>query len=354
MHPFRLFLSYTAKDEWFLDAVVEALREHGLCPWWDKQLEPGRLFLDELKQKIATAHLFVPLLTPTSNRRPWIHHETGFALGVNVPVFPIAVDTVPKAMLAGMKALVVREDLSDLKTRLLEVDLESIIMPLRPRPPVLYSIADLPESRTETLVAQGTSLIHAVASGRIRQRALFSSFSIPDEPPAAKVWDDLDREQPRSEHYRGLLRQERKLLEQQARRYGCTLIITPLIDPGPVGPMVHRIRIKTLIEFLESIDEDLVDIVFADKFSVGNETILGDVLLARALPPQPNRDYQQTMFTSHAPTVLQACRAFDESYRDECRRQNFQQQQGSMGHSCKWAIDALRTRLRELTLITNE
>ena len=342
-HPFRVFLSYTAKDQQLLDAVVEALRECGLRPWWDKQLEPGRLFLDEIKLKIATAHLFVPLLTSTSIRRAWVHHETGFALGINVPVLPIAVNTVPKAMLAGMQALVVREDLSDLKARLLEVNLENIIMPLRPRPPVLYSIADLPESRTETLVEQGRSLVSTVASGRIRQRALFSSFSIPDLPPTAKVWDDLDREQPRTEHYRTLLRQERQFLESQARRYGCTLIIAPLIDPGPVGPLVHQIRIETLIEFLESMEEDRVEIVFADNFSVGNETILGDVLLARALPPQPNRDYQQTLFTSHAPTVLQACRDFDEAYRDECRRQNLGPQGPKTG-----ALEALRARLREL------
>lgn len=341
-------MSYTAKNQRFLDAVDEALRELGLHPWCDKQLEPGRLFLDEIKQKIATAHLFVPLLTSTSIRRPWVHHETGFALGVNVPVLPIAFDTVPKAMLDGMKALVVKEDLCDLKSRLSKVNLESIILPLRPRPPVLYSIADLPESRTETLVEQGASLVSSVASGRIRQRALFSSFSIPDEPPTAKVWDHLDREQPRSEHYRKLLREERRLLEGQARRYGCTLIVTPLIDPGPVGPLVHQIRIETLIEFLESIEDDLVDIVFADSFRAGNETILGDVLLARALPPQPNRDYQQTLFTSHAPTVLQASRAFDEAYCDECRRQKLPPQQCKTGHSRKRALDALRARLREL------
>lgn len=348
MHPFRVFLSYTAKDQRLLEAVVETLREIEACPWRDRELEPGRLFLDEIKQKIATAHLFIPLLTRTSSRRPWVHQETGFALGINVPVLPIAVDSLPKAMLAGMQALVVREDLSDLRERLLKVDVESIILPLRPRPPVLYTIADLPESRTETLVAQGTSLVRTVAAGRIRQRALFSSFSIPDEPPTAPVWDDLDREQPRSEHYRRLLREERQLLDRQARRYGCTLIITPLIDPGPVGPLVHRIRIETLIGFLESIDEDLVDIVFADSFRAGNETILGDVLLARALPPQPNKDYQQTLFTSHAPTVLRACRAFDEAYGDECRRLGHPPT-GPPGHSRKRALDALRARLDELS-----
>ncbi len=333
-----------------LDSVVEVLRDLGLSPWWDKELGPGRLFLDEIKQKIATAHLFVPLLTPRSSLRPWVHQETGFALGINVPVLPIAVDTLPNAMLAGTQALVVREDLSDLKEQLREVDLESIILPSLPRPPALSSIADLPESRTETLIAQGTSLIPFVASGRIRQRALFSSFSIPDEPPTAKVWQHLDREQPRSEYYRGLLREERQLLERQARDHGCTLIITPLIDPGPVGPLAHRIRIETLIGFLETAEKSLVEIVFADTFHAGNETILGDVLLARALPPRPNRDYQQTLFTSHAPTVLRACRAFDEAYRYECRRQDLLPQGSPVGHSCERALDALRARLSELSL----
>jgi hypothetical protein len=278
-----------------------------------------------------------------------VHQEAGFALGINVPVLPIATDALPSAMLTGTQALVVRDDLSDLKQRLREVDLESIILPLRPHPPFLYWIADLPESRTATLVAQGTSLVASVASGRIRQRALFSSFSIPDEPPTAKVWQHLDREQPRSDFYRGLLREERQLLESQAKEYGCTLIISPLIDPAPVGPLVHQIRIETLIGFLESADKRLVDIVFAESFHAGNETILGDVLLARALPPQPNRDYQQTLFTSHAPTVLQACRAFDQAYRDEYRRQGFPSQSPQPGHSCERALDALRARLSELS-----
>jgi hypothetical protein len=349
MHSFRVFLSYTAQDQRLLDAVVEALRDLGLYPWWDKELGPGRLFLDEIKQKIATAHLFVPILTSASSLRPWVHQEAGFALGINVPVLPIATDALPSAMLTGTQALVVRDDLSDLKQRLREVDLESIILPLRPHPPFLYWIADLPESRTATLVAQGTSLVASVASGRIRQRALFSSFSIPDEPPTAKVWQHLDREQPRSDFYRGLLREERQLLESQAKEYGCTLIISPLIDPAPVGPLVHQIRIETLIGFLESADKRLVDIVFAESFHAGNETILGDVLLARALPPQPNRDYQQTLFTSHAPTVLQACRAFDQAYRDEYRRQGFPSQSPQPGHSCERALDALRARLSELS-----
>jgi hypothetical protein len=344
MYPFRVFLSYTANDAPLLESIVEALRELGACPWWDKQLRPGRLFLEEIKQKIATAHLFVPLLTPASVERAWVQQETGFALGINVPVLPIAVDTVPKAMLAGMQAIVVRQDLSDLKERLRDVDLEGIILPPIWRPSVLHSVADLPETRTEALVAQGTRLVESVAAGRIRQRALFSSFSIPEEAPTAAVWQQLDREQPRGEYYRQLLREERRLLERQAKDHGCTLIITPIINPGPVGPLVHRIRIETLIKFLESCAEGLVDIILTDQFH-GNETIVGDVLLARALPPLPNRDYRQTLFTSHAPTVLQACRAFDAAYHHECSRQSLRP-----GDSRHQAVEALRARLQELRL----
>lgn len=351
MHPFRVFLSYTSQDQRLREAVAEVLLDLGACPWWDKELKPGRLFLEQIKERIETAHLFVPLITPRSAVRPWIHQETGFALAINVPVLPIAVDTLPDAMLAGMHALVVREDLSDLEERLREVDLERIVLPLVPRPPVLYSIADLPETRTEALVNQGTSLVATVGSGRIRQRALFSSFSIPDEPPTAKIWEYLDREQPRSEHYRKFLREERKLLESQTKKFGCTLIIAPLIDPGPVGPLVHQIRIKTLIDFIESTDKSLIEIVLADTFHPGHETIIGDLLLGRALPTQPKRDYQQTSFTSHAPTVLRACRAFDEDFRHECRRQILTPETSPPAHSCERALEALRARLSELALM---
>jgi hypothetical protein len=100
---------------------------------------------------------------------------------------------------------------------------------------------------------------------------VFSSFSIPDEPPTAKVWQHLDREQPKSEYYRGLLREERQLLERQARDYGCTLIITPLIDSSPVGPLAHRIRIETLIGFLESAEKSLVEIVLQILSTLGRD-----------------------------------------------------------------------------------
>lgn len=344
MHPFRIFVSYTEQDRKLAEALVGTLRKIGARPTWDEDFRPGRLFLEEIKEKIATAHLFVPLLTSASQQRPWVHQETGYALAMNVPVLPIALGSLPSEMLAGLQALVVG-DLSDMKRRLREVEFESLVLPPQPRPPVLYSIADLPESRTEAIVSQGTRLAPSAASGRIRQRALFSSFSIPDEEATATVWDDLDREQTRSVYFRQLLCDERRLLERQAKDCGCTLIITPLVDPGPVGPLVHRIRIETLIGFLESVQDSQVDVVFAERFDLGNETIVGDVFLARALPPHPNKDYRQTLLTSHAPTILQACRAFDDAFRRECRRQGIEP-----GHSRALAIDRLRVRLRELSV----
>jgi len=344
MYPFRVFVSYARQDKEVARAVVESLRTVGTRPIWDESIRPGRLFLEEIKEKIATAHLFVPLLTPASRERPWVHQETGYALAINVPVLPIALATLPSEMLAGLQALVVKEDLTDLKDRLVEVDFEGIVLPPQPRPPVVYSIADLPESRTEAIVSQGSRLTNSIGPGRIRQRALFSSFSIPDDEPSAAVWEYLDREQPRSLYYRQLLLNERRLLERQARDHGCTLIITPLIDPGPVSSLVHRTRIETLLKFLESMQKSWVDVVFSERFDQGNETIVGDVLLARALPPNPNWDYRQTMFTSHAPTVLQALRGFDDVFRRECRQQGI-----VAGHSRDFVIDRLRVRLRELS-----
>jgi hypothetical protein len=344
MHPLRVFVSYAEPDRRLVESLVGSLRHLGLRPTWAQDIGPGRLFLDAIKEKIATAHLFMPVLTSTSSIRPWLHQETGFALGINVPVLPVAVDSLPAQMLAGLQALIIKEDASDLSQQVQNVDFESVALPAQPRPPVLYSVADFPETRTDALVSQGLRLVSTVGSGRVRQRALFSSFSIPDEVASARVWSDLDREQPRGTHYRDLLRQERSLLENQAKLHGCTLIITPIIDPQPVGSLVHRIRIETLIGFMESLPDELLDVVLSERCDQGNETILGDVLLARAVAPQPHRDYWQTLLTSHAPTVLSACRAFDTVFLGECNRQGLE-----LGHSRVPAIDALRARLRQLS-----
>src|SRR4051812_17302682 len=105
MYPFRIFISYSHEDKKAVEGIDIVLRREGLTPVWDKEVKPGTSFTDSIKRQISTAHLFMPLLTRGSQDRPWVHQEIGFAIGIDVPVLPIALDQLPGEMVAAIQAL---------------------------------------------------------------------------------------------------------------------------------------------------------------------------------------------------------------------------------------------------------
>lgn len=116
MYRFRVFISYSRKDLEIVERIDAVLRDMGLVPVWDRTIQPGAAFADEIKSKIATAHLLMPILTPCTQESPWVHQEIGFAIGIDVPVLPVTIGNLPGEMLSGIQALRVKEDLSDLSS----------------------------------------------------------------------------------------------------------------------------------------------------------------------------------------------------------------------------------------------
>jgi hypothetical protein len=88
MYPYRIFLSYCSEDEAYAGHLEEVLSAMGLVVFWDYKLTPGNPFTPEIKTTISRSHLFVVLLTEASKERPWVHQETGYAMGVGVPILP--------------------------------------------------------------------------------------------------------------------------------------------------------------------------------------------------------------------------------------------------------------------------
>src|SRR4051812_22832436 len=111
-YPFRVFVSYAHEDRKLIPQVEAALKELGMVPVWDKQIQLGRPFTDEIKRKIATAHLFLPLITKLSKAKPWVHQEIGFANGIDVPVLAVGLGTLPGGMIAGIQAVTLKGGLS--------------------------------------------------------------------------------------------------------------------------------------------------------------------------------------------------------------------------------------------------
>ena len=86
--PLRVFISYSHDDSGEFAAVCEALRAAGAEPWSDANIAAGRGLTHQIQSYIAHSHVFVPILTPRSHARGWVHQEIGFAVAMKVPCVP--------------------------------------------------------------------------------------------------------------------------------------------------------------------------------------------------------------------------------------------------------------------------
>jgi hypothetical protein len=317
-YPYRIFVSYAHEDEEQAQRLVDYLRGLGVVPLWDADIGAGTAFTETIKEMIASAHLFMPLLSQNAQRRPWVHQEVGFAMGINIPVLPMALDNLPGEMLAQLQAVRLGPDLGDLRQRLTPQLLERTVRSAG-RHFTVTQVADWQETRTELMGQYAERFLEQGRYGRVRQRAPLSSFSIPNCAHTDPVWQWVGGEGERALYYRSLLRQERESLERHARVAGCSLILSPGLDlprPATVAAdgrhdRARRVRLETLKQFLETMPDDRVRVAFTDSAAEGNLTLVGDCYLAEAVIPRPGLEYRQTVFNTHPPTVLRALWRFD-------------------------------------------
>ena len=329
--------------------IVVAIRVLGVYTQmgYKKPSVTGRDAFDEdICRRIATAHLFVPLLTPHSAEKAWVHHEIGFALGVDIPVVPIAIGILPLAMLSRIQAIPVSSDLSNLKEGLEQADTETLIMPPHSqteldRLGVTTQVAEFSEDRTRILV----NFAKESAPARVRQRAIVSSFSLLDEPTTHPIWNSIELAQRRGERSRAFLRDERCILGQHALTAGCSLILTPFVDFTKVGHQVHRTQLELLRKFLLTLPEESAKVAFSRGPFLGSLALVGDSFGAKALPAQPGAEYRQTLFSHHGPTVLRWLLDFDKELHDCLRLE------GIADHKSRdYAVAEIERRLRELPI----
>lgn len=322
-YPYRVFISYAHEDRDLAELLAKAAEGMMLVPLWDRGINPGMPFTDAIKSSIAHSHVFMPLITESSSKRPWVHQETGYALALNIPVLPVAVGSLPQEMVAQLHAVVVKADLSDASERLAEVNFEQLVSPSAAQPVPMVEVAEWPEDRTRLMAHCAAHVVEMGAYGVLRQRGALSSFCLPDADLGDEIWRRREGKLPRSQYLHQLQRQERKALEAHARAEGCRLIIDPSIELGVIGPRARRARLETLRDALSSMHADGVDlmVVTSPVARHGNLTIVGDWFVAESQVPRPGEGYRQTVFNWHTPTVLGCVRRFDEQFECLCSGQ---------------------------------
>ena len=316
---YRIFVSYCHEDQKLRARLTKALDQLGFGVLCDRNIDVGMPFTDAIKGLITHAHVFMPLITLNAQKRPWVHQETGYAMALNIPILPIVTANagLPGEMIAQLQAVCVKDDLSAVAKRLREANVLRLLVPRSALPQDMIRVAGWPEERTEWLAQHADRVAELGSHGMMRQRGALSSFCLPDKDIDDAIWRERDGRVPRSDYYHYLQREERRALERHARAEGCRLVIFPPIDLGARGERVRLVRLRTLLEFLESMPDGKAQVVTSERALGGNLTIVGNWFVAESLVPKPG-GYLQTVFNWHAPTVSLAAKRFDDEFMDLC------------------------------------
>ncbi len=243
--------------------------------------------------------------------------------------------------------------------RLVEVDYQYTLP--------IYECARDNRERAEMLTGYSDRVRSMGCHGVVRQKGGLSSFHIPNLRPQHREWEwrytveskdpakvEADNHQMRwspngkDEHYRRWLRRERRALEKHARRKGCKLVINPWLEYS--GPTSRYARLRTLLAFLESMPGDLCQVAVHANMNVAESTtILGDWYYAESVSGRLGQGYRQTIFTRHAPSVLQSVEEFDDEFRDHLHELGWTPRQSRKEAIAllRGALDALETEVPE-------
>ena len=99
MYPYRVFICYSRRDGSLEKKLRDYLKKIGAEPMSDVDIPSGVPFPEEIRTKIGYAHVFIPLLTEESSRRPWVNQEIGYATALGVPRIPLALGKLPEGMI---------------------------------------------------------------------------------------------------------------------------------------------------------------------------------------------------------------------------------------------------------------
>jgi len=171
IYPYRVFVSYLREDRKAAERVVEHLKRSGLRPFWDEDLLWGPSFTEQIKNAIAYAHAFIPLVTKVSSKGPWVHQEIGYAEGKHVPLLPVAIGELEMGMIQQLQAVQLSPDLADLALRLDAKRIERVILQAQDESHATCSCTEEPEPRAKMLGETAKSILMLVLLCQLRVSA---------------------------------------------------------------------------------------------------------------------------------------------------------------------------------------
>ena len=315
-YTIRVFISYSHDDIRLVEKLVTFLKKEGIEVLWTKTLALGAEYGEQLKVFIEHAHIFIPVITESSSLRGWVHQEIGYAIALHVPVFPLTIgNVIPRGMLEFIQAVQLSDDDDVIKEQVCYKAFSALLK--KEVLPALYQRAAKVEERAYLMKLYADKVSYLEKFGVIRQKGGLSSFHIPDKHIKHQDWTDRYAPETRGSHHKELQLGERKALQQHAYNAGCKLIITPMYAIEGRSILAAKTRIKTLIDFLESMSDD--QIVIAIQTGQSNKeslTMVGDWFLAESVSFNDGDGFTNTFFTRNASEIAKRIQTFDEELND--------------------------------------
>ena len=325
---YRVFLSYSHQDLKLVKTIDGILKRNGLSPMWDEHFAYGQGFHEQIRNFIAHAHVFVPLLTHSASQKNWVHQEIGYAMALNVPVLPVAVGELPGEMIYHLHAIRIVQSKSDGQRgnlsvsalrrleRLLTRDMIERLVECTVNPQnSLFACADFPEARA-AMIARYCDDVRALGKfGLVRQKGALSSFHIPLQTVNHKIWKQRYGKKVRSDEHCRLQRLERIALTRHAARVGCKLIINPFLTYKVYGPEARYVRLTCLHDFLSSMPDEKCQVAISQAgIDESSNTYVGDWFSAESVRSVAGSGYFQTIFTRHAALLREKIANFDSEF----------------------------------------
>jgi len=127
LYPYRVFVSYSREDLALVNKLQRHLKSIGALPMFDQHIKYADRFSEEIRRQISYAHIFITLITEKSKESPWVLQEIGYAMGLRVPVLPLALDQPPAGMAGEIMAFKVDPELEGLNDVLSPDDLSDVV-----------------------------------------------------------------------------------------------------------------------------------------------------------------------------------------------------------------------------------
>lgn len=308
----RAFISYSHENKEFVSNLAKYLnKECHVNVFWDENLAPGSGFHQQIKDSIASSHVFIPVITPESSNRGWVHQEIGYANALNITVLPITTDNLdPGGVLQMLHAIKIEHGKENFENYLNHRTFEILLSNAISLP--IFHCAHLPEERTRMITEFSDKISNIGEYGLVRQKGGLSSFHIPEECILKPVWKNRYHPEIKSEFHKRLQRGERIALQKHAEKAGFKIILSPEYAIKGRQRIAIVARLETLINFLSKFtnSQPVVAINKSEK-PAESLTIVGDFFLAESVSFKRSDGFTNTFFTRDALEIRQRIEDFD-------------------------------------------